>query len=438
MNKASSESSEEYSSDFEEETFEEPITVPPSHDLSVIMTFEPVSHLLNPTLNVSSGKKPKKPKIQDKPVTFHKKIKSSGYGSKAKRPKKPKFFKQEGSYPATSNPPNKIQEEHLFAKESPLHSAGIFNIKYNRDSTRLATCGGDSTAFIVKLPVAKYRGDRIPLVGHEGGISVVSWNSSCRFLLTSSLDRSMKLWDLGSSKPGECLLTIEGEFTDSKFYYLDRFLTASQGDCVSFYRFKLRDPHLKDDVKRLQSKCSFKEVFRVPHPSAQAVAKFDVHNLFHSHVMLLGGTNKTVSVWDVDKNHEILAIETPHRKFMHTLKFFKGSDYTEICSDAQNLFITAAADSTMLLYDIRNGSPVMGFEGHTNSALELGGDISPCRNYIAGGSEDRSAYIWDVRTGNVLERLKGFREATTDLAWSPLYPQLCVASNDGQVKFYRS
>ena len=75
--------------------------------------------------------------------------------------------------------------------------------------------------------------------------------------------------------------------------------------------------------------------------------------------------------------------------------------------------------------------------GHVNTALELGAAISPCKQFIASGSEDKSAYIWDIRTGNIMQRLKGFKEVTNDVAWNPLFPQICVAGNEGHIKFFK-
>jgi WD40 repeat protein len=51
--------------------------------------------------------------------------------------------------------------------DQPLHSGAIYNLKYNHEGNRLASSGGDSSVFIMKLPPKKFKFDRIPLVGHE-------------------------------------------------------------------------------------------------------------------------------------------------------------------------------------------------------------------------------------------------------------------------------
>lgn len=45
------------------------------------------------------------------------------------------------------------------------------------------------------------------------------------------------------------------------------------------------------------------------------------------------------------------------------------------------------------MHDVRDPNSCEELTGHVNTALEIGANISPCRRYIASGSEDRSAYI---------------------------------------------
>lgn len=113
---------------------------------------------------------------------------------------------------------------------------------------------------------------------------------------------------------------------------------------------------------------------------------------------------------------EVMTIPTNHRKPIHTIRFYTGSDYVEPDHDGFNLFLTAACDNLINIYDIRSSQPVGSLLGHTNTGLSLGANISPCMRYIASGSEDRSAYIWDTRTNQIIQRLRGFRENTNDVA----------------------
>lgn len=55
------------------------------------------------------------------------------------------------------------------------------------------------------------------------------------------------------------------------------------------------------------------------------------------------------------------------------------------------------------------------------------------------GSEDKTARIYDIRTGKELAKLGGgglHRDVVSSVAFNPLFPQLATASYDGTVKFF--
>lgn len=75
--------------------------------------------------------------------------------------------------------------------------------------------------------------------------------------------------------------------------------------------------------------------------------------------------------------------------------------------------------------------------GHKNSQVQVGCTFSPCLRYLATGSEDKVAYVYDLRQGSVLHRLRGVHgDTVTGVAFNPLHPQLATACLDGKVHFF--
>ena len=72
---------------------------------------------------------------------------------------------------------------------------------------------------------------------------------------------------------------------------------------------------------------------------------------------------------------------------------------------------------------------------HVNRQHPVGAALSPCLRFVACGSEDRSVYLYDARTGGLLERMRS-SEAVMDVAFSPLYPQLAACALDGTLRYY--
>ena len=423
---------EVYEDDFEPEDLA--VQIPRSSEITVVMKFEPSpTSLLSFLPPPSTTKRPKKPSIKNLPVTFHKKVKSSGYGAS----NKPASRKLSGSRAGTvvESVPNQPDPVNTWTGGS-LYNSAVFQVAFSPDGTRLGVCGSEATSFLVKLPVVRYKGERTPLIGHEQSISGLSWSSGSSMVLTTSLDRSTKLWSAVGNNPGQCLLSMPYSSLCSQFYYKDRFLALTDVEKVRLFTYKLTDPSEKDDVKRLQSRCKYKEKGVISHPSAQTITRFTGHNLFHSHLLFLCGSNKTISIWDLDSMREIRQISDPHRKSIHCIRLFKPAlAMSSPNYEAGNVFLTGASDSEVHIWDIRQRDMVMTLLGHVNTAQEINGEFSPVGTVVAYGSEDRAVYLWDLRTGNVLDRIRGFRDVVSTADFSPT-GGLSVGSYDSSISFY--
>lgn len=97
------------------------------------------------------------------------------------------------------------------------------------------------------------------------------------------------------------------------------------------------------------------------------------------------------------------------------------------------------------MWDLRQCRSVRRFTGHANRKTGTGVAFSPCMNYVASGSEDKvggcvglvstvaaavllpvcvfglrqMAYVYDIGTSKICERLGGATDAVTDVAWNP-------------------
>jgi WD40 repeat protein len=111
----------------------------------------------------------------------------------------------------------------------------------------------------------------------------------------------------------------------------------------------------------------------------------------------------------------------------------------QVTADQQHLWLSAAADNCVKVWDLRvAGGCVRRLEGHTNrqSAMPIGCDFSPCGRYVAAGSEDKSAYLYDLRAGEFVERLGGHTDVVADVAFNPMHAQLVTAAYDCKLRFF--
>jgi hypothetical protein len=78
-------------------------------------------------------------------------------------------------------------------------------------------------------------------------------------------------------------------------------------------------------------------------------------------------------------------------------------------------------------------------KGHKNSQLpSMAVSFSPCLRYLGVGSEDKQAYLYDMRQGVVAHKVGrgAVTEAVTGVAWNPLHPQMALSCLDGKVHFF--
>ena len=95
---------------------------------------------------------------------------------------------------------------------------------------------------------------------------------------------------------------------------------------------------------------------------------------------------------------------------------------------------TASVDKTARLWDARTGRFILELKGHTDIVNNLA--FSPDGTRLATASEDKTARLWDARTGRFILELKGHAGVVNGLAFSPDGTRLATASNDCTVRLW--
>ena len=88
-------------------------------------------------------------------------------------------------------------------------------------------------------------------------------------------------------------------------------------------------------------------------------------------------------------------------------------------SPDSNFVATGSKDKSAKLWDLRNGREVRSFLGHALSITSL--EFSPDGKYLLTGSNDKTAKLWEVETGKQLFTVPSFDDGlVTDVAFDPL------------------
>lgn len=458
----------------------------------------PPDSVLNlPSLAVVAGSKlPKKgAKNLDKPVTFHTRIKSSGYGSAApfgsktkrtsihdrktlprsKQPAATDAFLKE--YPSQCSLLQHFQQKHALPRNT-LHSGAIHHIEFSSDAKWLATCGSDRVAQVCKLPFSRFGGEGNVFAGHDNAVKAIHWSQSNQMVITTSADKSARVWladsdvasltfhglppvstspstgkqqamrikpPSSSSFSSSAKKTAKQEMVDAMFFYMDKFILSGCGNAVRLHQFELdelfaraqKKKASKNDVKVEENKSRKKKVAEWVLDDMQSLTALAcVNGSFLSSIVIAAGSDRSLRILDAAVGQTLRVIADAHARAAHTLALPRASCFTSHPSNFYDLLLSSATNSTTHLWDIRADNCVMRFGEHVNHVHQLGVAFSPCMRYVATGSEDRMGYLYDIRTGRCLKKLAGHTDVVTSVAFSPLYPQLATSSYDGAIRFY--
>ncbi|XP_045860106.1 WD repeat-containing protein 27 [Meles meles] len=301
------------------------------------------------------------------------------------------------------------------------------------DGRRLA-CGLANHLLLVLR--ADLTGKPTVFSGHDGPVSTVCWSQDGRWLLSTSWDRTLRLWSLRGAQHVLCVGSdvFSKPVGSAQFYFLDTFILSSSGPELQLLRHHVDTS--KDEIRRYRQKSWCRRVFRLRTTGATGITSLSAANDFYSYLVLAAGRNRTLEVFDLNAARSAAMIVEAHSRPVHQICQNKGSSFTTQQPLLYNLFATTATGDGVKLWDVRTLRCERCFEGHPNHGYPCGIAFSPCGRYVASGAEDRHVYVYDVGSSTFSHRLAGHMDTVTAVAFSPSVPQLATVSLDGNLLLF--
>ncbi|XP_077203078.1 WD repeat-containing protein 27 isoform X3 [Paroedura picta] len=396
----------------------------------------------NDKVDNKKDKLDKKSTIKDKPLVFHSKIKSSGYtlmpqmtmfspkttakqSSLASKGKISCKQRNKEEYPLACSPPAR-SERHITVADKPT---SICCIQYSGDGKLLACGLADKTLLAFS---SNLKGTPTVYSGHDGALNSVGWSHDKNWLVSSSEDRTLRIWSVSNAEPALCLgkEMFHKPIRSAQFYYLDSFILLSCG--AEFHLLKYSLDISKDEIKRYKNKSFCKSIQKFPMASTVALTSLSAVNEFYSlmtDIILAAGSNRVLEVFDLNVGCSAAAIPDVHSRAVHQICQNKGSAFSTQQYDAYNLFLTTAIGDGIKLWDLRTLRCERRFEGHSTRCHPCGIAVSPCGQFIACGSEDKSAYVYEIHSSTYSRKLTGHSDSVINVAFNPSSPQMEPSHN---------
>ena len=96
--------------------------------------------------------------------------------------------------------------------------------------------------------------------------------------------------------------------------------------------------------------------------------------------------------------------------------------------------VTASEDKTARLWDVATGQALQVLQGHQESVWHAA--FSPDGKLVVTASGDKTARLWDVATGQALQVLQGHQESVCHAAFSPDGKLVVTASGDKTARLW--
>lgn len=234
----------------------------------------------------------------------------------------------------------------------------------------------------------------------------VDWSPTGRLFVTEGPEES-GLIDLRDPRTGRSVRTFRADSVDINMarFSEDGSLLASAGD---------------DGTMRVWDVSTGERVLGLPGTGEVWAPAFGPGRTTVAGVWLDG--EPVVRVWDLTSGDLVLERPMTGVKWAMTLT-----------PDGAQIVAPLDDPAVPVLTDARTGKAVVRFEGHRQEVLDI--DVSPDGRWVATSSSDRTARIWERRTGRLVHTIAHATHVAAS-AWAPDSRRLATAARDGLVRLW--
>ena len=235
--------------------------------------------------------------------------------------------------------------------------------------------------------------------GHKALIWDVIFTKDGRYLVSASIDKTIRVWDTSTGEVVRVLRGQIGEGTEGKIYAAalspDNRLLAV-GGLLSGSR---------------EEKCAIR---LINFQTGEVKALLKGHSNAITGLVFSPDGNQLISV-SGDNTARIWNVRT--QKILHILKGHTDRNYVVAFSPDGNLAVTGSDDDTLKLWNAKSGALIKTLKGHKRYVRSVA--FSPNGKYLLSGSGDKSIRMWDGRTGRFIKVLARQNRTVESLSISP-------------------
>jgi WD40 repeat protein/tRNA A-37 threonylcarbamoyl transferase component Bud32 len=304
-------------------------------------------------------------------------------------------------------------------RELAGHSTVVQSIRFSLDGKYIATSSLDRTVKI--WPVAPLPAF-VSLEGHSQAVWTAAFSPDGRRVATGSLDQTARIWNATN---GVLLRTLRVRFPVVSLAFShdgEKLATVGPDNSACVWKASTEPEarsHQPEEARIHEGVLGNPKPDADPSPrSAEDQEPFWLRG--HTRAVLsvawspddrwiaTGSKDNSARIWDASTGREHLTL-AGHTGLVEAVAF----------SPSGKVLATGSADGTARLWSTSSGQCLLVLTNHGGGVLSLAFSPNPKWHLVATGSGDGSARLWDSDTGRLIHRLSGHINGVSSVAFSP-------------------
>jgi WD40 repeat protein len=301
------------------------------------------------------------------------------------------------------------------------HESGIFSAQFSPDSQHVITSSDDKTARIWDVKTGQ---EIAKLQGHESSVSSAQFSPDGKHIVTSSDDNTARIWDSETGQEIAKLKGHESSVSSAQFSPDGKHIVTSSDDNTA----RIWDSKTGQEIAKLKG-----------HESSVSSAQFSPDG---KHIVTSSDDN-TARIWDSKTGQEIAKLQD-HKSGLFSAQF---------SPDGQHI-VTSSKDNTARIWDSKTGQEISKLKGITpplNTGINRSANrllyfdsklrfiplfsnaktqFSPNGQRIVTVFDDMTVRVWDVKSGEEVAKLQGHESDVISAQFSPDGQRIVTASDD--------
>lgn len=258
------------------------------------------------------------------------------------------------------------------------------------------------------VKVWRFHNDRLELEhrleGHALGVVSVAISSDGNMCASTSLDSSLRLWDLVSGEKIGSIDVGPVEIWTCAFSPDDKFvISGNHAGKINMYGVES-----KKHEKVLDTRGKF-ALSIAYSPDGKYIAS--------------GAIDGMIDIFDVESGKLVHALEG-HAMPIRSLCFSPDSQ----------LLLTASDDGHMKLYDVQHANAVGTLSGHASWVLSVA--FSPDNKHFVSSSSDHTVKVWELKERQCISTLSVHTDQVWGVKYNPEGNKVVSCSEDRSINIY--